>query len=148
MVNVFDVVGDPGLAFGAAGESSPHDTHPATATVHNMTQAPLDKVDPGVRKIGAKNPDRVHAKPIVNDTGVHRSEIDTKRHVPTVVLKGRVVGCVGKRCCRPIQTARQTLPPMAIMRPAAPWSVPWLPFSSTRRPNSENCKTSVSSRRP
>ena len=39
-------------------------------------------------------------------------------------------------------------PPTAIMTPAAPWSVPWLPFSEIRRPNSENCSISVSLRRP
>ena len=38
----------------------------------------------------------------------------------------------------------RTWPPIAIITLAAPWSVPRLPFSLIRRPNSENCRTSVS----
>ena len=37
----------------------------------------------------------------------------------------------------------RTAPPMAIMIPPAPWSVPRLPFSEIRRPNSENWSISV-----
>ena len=36
----------------------------------------------------------------------------------------------------------------ASMTVAAPWSVPWLPFSLMRRPNSENDTSRVSSSRP
>ena len=79
---------------------------------------------------------------------VDGSEVGLEADVAAAVLERRDCPAPGRGSapCRRCRRARA--PPIAIITPAAPWSVPWLPFSLMRRPNSENCSTSVSFEQP